>query len=293
MEVSVALIGRKWKWGAGALFALVILGNVVDDDTATVQSAADRNPLASTVPLDDQAVWVGTVSSYGIPSRMPNVRVDLGGGRTESVVLAHTSVVLCGDVRESAEAAAMARLEELAPVGSTVTVVRGTKQRQDPEFTSYGFVHPSSPATLATSAPMGPSMNETLLVEGLAYLVDPAINLSVLASESVEVQQAAEIVRDPNLSYWPTLVAAYRSAWDGRTQFQSACRAQDDERVVAREQYDELNRLRMGPDGVYGTADDDRSNYKYDDEGNLYIAPPVSSGGGGGGGGGRCHRRWC
>ncbi|KXF52794.1 hypothetical protein AXA44_09480 [Rhodococcus sp. SC4] len=66
--------------------------------------------------------------------------------------------------------------------------------------------------------------------------------------------------------------------------------------IVKAEQKAELDRLRAGPDGQLYTNDDDRTTYKFDENGNIYVeAPTYTSGGGsGGGGGGFCrHSRWC
>ncbi|UGQ39378.1 hypothetical protein [Rhodococcus aetherivorans] len=331
----------NWKWGAGVVVALVLFGSCSDDDNDT-DSTKSIN-ATTTVRLQDQPVWTGTVVAHDMPSRTPLIRVNLGNGREEKVLLAHVEAVACGDLSQSeaAKADAIARLNRLAPVGSAITIVRGTKQSAtSTELDSYAFVHldaastatvapttttpitptptatttapksKSAPGTSTTTTPAptttgatpseGASLNEVLLAEGLATITDPDINLSVLAEKTVSEQQygAYNSVRSgPNATYFPTLLSAYQAAWDGRIGYQAVCRQEDDKRIIDKNRWDELDRIRRGPDGEFGTSDDDRSNWKFDENGNLYVDTSVSSGGGsiggGGGGGGRCRGRWC
>ncbi|MBM4653878.1 hypothetical protein GS462_26815 [Rhodococcus hoagii] len=92
------------------------------------------------------------------------------------------------------------------------------------------------------------------------------------------------------------MLDAYRAAWDNRVGLQALCRADDDAAIRKAEQRKELDRLKAGPDGVLYTSDDDKTLYRYDDAGNLYVdTPSYSTGGGGGWGGGEsrfCSRRW-
>ncbi|MDH6284116.1 hypothetical protein [Prescottella agglutinans] len=103
--------------------------------------------------------------------------------------------------------------------------------------------------------------NEVLLAEGLATLRRPDIDLSVLASKPAQEQMTTAndaVRRGTNLAYFPALLAAHQSAWDNRTGFQADCRAKDDKKIVQKQQSDELDRIRIGPDGLLGTADDDK-----------------------------------
>ncbi len=158
---------------------------------------------------------------------------------------------------------------------------------------------PSAPTTTA-AVEEELLVNEVLLREGFAVPDDPDIDLSVMASKTVEEQLhgpwALEV--EPNISYFDRLLSAHRVAWDGSIGFIADCRAKEARDVLEKQQRDELDRIRRGPDGELGTSDDDTRLWRYDEDGNLSVyTPSVSSGSGGsggGGGGGICRRsRWC
>lgn len=162
----------------------------------------------------------------------------------------------------------------------------------------------AEPGTTTTPASVKEALlvNEVLLREGFAVPDDPDIDLSVMASKTVEEQlhgpRALEV--EPNISYFDRLLSAHRVAWDGSIGFIADCRAKEAQDILAKQQRDELDRIRRGPDGELGTSDDDTRLWRYDDDGNLTVyTPSVSSSGGsggssGGGGGGFCRRsRWC
>jgi hypothetical protein len=166
------------------------------------------------------------------------------------------------------------------------------------------------------------------LAEGYADL-DPFIDLSVAATKSIDEQidQAYKVGGDRQ--WFTHLLAANQSAWDASRGLQAACRIADQPRVEEKKRQEEekarreaeaerarqewqaaeelrkaqqerLNEKKAGPDGQLNTADDDHTNYAFNDEGEIYVVPAPtyssggSGGGGGGGGGGLCRRsRWC
>lgn len=228
------------------------------------------------------------------------------------------------------------RLTELAPIGTAVRVVRSlpltpggyvyiagsadptiTATTTDPttaagsttasasttttttEQTSGSATTTGVPSTANTSTGTEILLNEVLLAQGLGTLDMPGINLSVLSTTSLDQRLAAARQSNnaaPNSLRWPALFTAYQNAWDNRIGLQAQCRADDDTAIIKAEQKTELDRLRAGPDGVLYTSDDDRTTYKFDDNGNIYTPTYSNSGGGGsggGGGGGFCRSRWC
>ncbi|KAB2585622.1 hypothetical protein BS297_09560, partial [Rhodococcus erythropolis] len=147
------------------------------------------------------------------------------------------------------------------------------------------------PSTANTSTGTETLLNEVLLAEGLGTLDMPGINLSVLSTTSLDQQLAAARQSNnaaPNSLRWSALFTAYQNAWDNRIGLQAQCRTDDDTAITKAEQKTELERLRAGPDGVLHTSDDDRTTYKFDDNGNIYADTPTysSCGGRGSGGGG-------
>jgi len=169
------------------------------------------------------------------------------------------------------------------------------------EKASLSATTTATPSTANTSTGTEILLNEVLLAEGLGTLDMPGINLSVLSTTSLDQQLAAAHQSNnaaPNSLRWPALFTAYQNAWDNRIGLQAQCRADDDTAIIKAEQRTELDRLRAGPDGVLYTSDDDRTTYKFDDNGNIYADTPTYSnsgggGSGGGGGGGFCRSRWC
>lgn len=345
--------------GAAVVVVLAMFGSCSDDDDPSGSSSTVA-ATTTTVAPQDRDVWVGTVASYPTSYGFaPEIGVDLGNGHLESVTLAHLGEPICGNyaASDARSASVRSRIQELVPIGTQVTIVRGRELRgTTARFTDEGFVFVEAPAPLVTatsttaapttSPPATPTdapttatrakaskatdvdgtgtetagqttavtpattsttpeasgeilVNEALVMEGLASLSDPDIDLSAVATRTVEQQlhsgpSAIEV--EPNLSYFDRLLSAHRVAWDGGVGFMADCRAKEADDILKQQQRDELDRIRRGPDGQLGTSDDDNRLWKHDENGNVYIdTPSVSSGdGGGGGGGGFCsRRRWC
>ncbi|WP_208722176.1 hypothetical protein [Rhodococcus qingshengii] len=192
--------------------------------------------------------------------------------------------------------------EPTTTAGSTTasTTASASTTTTTTEKASLSATTTATPSTANTSTDTEILLNEVLLAEGLGTLDMPGINLSVLSTTSLDQQLAAAHQSNtaaPNSLRWPALFTAYQNAWDNRIGLQAQCRADDDTAIIKAEQRTELDRLRAGPDGVLYTSDDDRTTYKFDDNGNIYADTPTynNSGGGGsggGGGGGFCRSRW-
>ncbi|UNN05007.1 hypothetical protein [Rhodococcus opacus] len=329
---------QKWAIGGAALVVLMLFASCNDDETDNSGSGS-RTGAAALVPLKDQPVWSGTVDTYGGDYHSPVLRVNLGGNHFESVVLAHVGTPSCKHFadRDETTAAVLSRLSQLAPPGTEVTIVRGTKQiGRTIDFSQDGFVYladaldaepvasttrepvsstpttaPSTTTSVTTRSVTAPtseapdpdlptgtsSLNETILAEGLGSLVNPDINLSAVASNTVEEQMYsgyAPLELEPSISLFPRLLDAHRTAWDGHVGFQADCRAKEADDVLKKQRDDELSRVRRGPDGEFGTSDDDFRNWRYNEQGELYLDTSGGGGSGGGGGwGGRCRGRFC
>lgn len=299
-------VRRNWLFGGCAVAVLALMGSCLNDapnETASSRASASSSAQPP-VSLEDQDVWVGRVVSNPAISLTPQLVIQLYDGTEHTVETAHTSRLYC---RGSGELEAIdLRLRELAPIGSTVTFVRGVSSGFFGSDNDEGFIHLAETGRDATVNPYGPSVNETLLAEGRVNLVDPSVNLSTLTGRSVADEVAVQYDRppdeSPNREYWPVLLAAYQQAWDGRVNIQSDCRNADDVLILQRNQRDELDRIRRGPDGLYGTDDDDKNSYDFDADGSLRLNIPEyssnggsSSSGGGWNPGGRgfCRSRWC
>ncbi|MBH0120020.1 hypothetical protein I0Q12_11035 [Rhodococcus sp. CX] len=208
---------------------------------------------------------------------------------------AYVSVVTASTQTTSAPAATPTSASTPAPT----TVSSTTTSSQTP--TPSGSDSTESPAPAA--AP-DDTINALLVSEGVAE-PSPSVDLSPFATAPVDEQIASAKDSLGNVTarrYWPGMYAAFEAAWEGRIGRHAECRARDDRRLLEQQQQGELDRIRRGLDGVYGTDDDDRNTYKFDDDGNLYLdtpyVPPTphvpsTSGGGGGGGFNLCRRWWC
>ncbi|AHD24156.1 hypothetical protein Y013_25955 (plasmid) [Rhodococcus pyridinivorans SB3094] len=194
----------------------------------------------------------------------------------------------------------------------TTTGPTSTSSSMSPSSTPTATSDPTgapTSAVISTGAPSPPAtstanseellVNEVLLAEGHATPDDPEIDLSAAASKTLEQQLysgSSGLELEPNISYFDRLLSAHRVAWDGSVGFMADCRAKEAKDLVDKQQREELDRIRRGPDGEVGTDDDDTRFWRYDEDGNLSIyTPSVGSGSGGGGGGGgyRCRGRWC
>ncbi|MDV7091080.1 hypothetical protein [Rhodococcus opacus] len=197
---------QKWALGGAALVVLMLFASCNDDGTDSSGSGS-RTGAAALEPLKDQPVWSGTVDTYGDDYHSPVLRVNLGGNHFESVVLAHVGTPGCKHFadRDETTAAVLSRLSQLAPPGTEVTIVRGTKQiGRTIDFSQDGFVYladamgaapiasttrepvfgtttaaPSATTAVTTRGvaaptseapdpdlPTGTSLNETILAEG-------------------------------------------------------------------------------------------------------------------------------
>lgn len=291
----------KKRWPIGVATALVFLVVRCGNDssqpepvqaspttsglTASPTSSAAPPTATSTVSAaasNTAPVGVAIVTGYTEWSMRAEVTLDYGGsGPDETFVLAHISGF--SDCKNSYPTNTFStRMHEIAPIGSTVTFVRGaqTTGAGTNRFPDSGFMFLAAPGHYATLEPFGPSVNEMLLAEGLGKISNPLVDLSALAKDPVEVQiNKPGFVPDapPNSKYWPKMLDAYRMAWNTRAGLLAQCRKLDDEDLAIKEQSDERWRIVMGPDGTLGT----------DDDGN-----PFKDSGGGGFGGCR-GTRWC
>lgn len=294
----MASTAKKAVVGVSVVLALAMFGSCVDDDD---------------VPIRDRTEWTGTVVAHDRYSEA--FIIDLDGAR-QTVRLAHIAAVRCGEAYSTGQDVLKRRIAQLVPVGSAVRVARTVSsggylsgdgfvfvEQRDAETpnTSSGSPKATTVATSPTNGPSGTdnSVNLALMAEGLATL-DPKVDLSSLATTPADEAIASILTANavgPAATNLPKLVDAYRAAWDNRIGLQAACRADDDATVVEARQQRKLDRLRAGPDGQLYTADDDDTDYRYDENGNLYVQEPgysgdSSSGGGGDGEGRFCRRRW-
>lgn len=306
----------------------------------TSAQASPTTTSAVPIPVRKRVEWEGTVLDYDAAGSGAGLYIDVDGARTRVDISHVGAVTCGGyTVSDSNRAVVRQRLTELAPIGTAVRVVRSmpltpggyvyiagpvdtiiTATATDPTTTAGSTTESADTTTTTTEMTSGsatttgvPStantsgteilLNEVLLAEGLGTLDMPGINLSVLSTTSLDQQLAAARQSNNaalNSLRWPALFTAYQNAWDNRIGLQAQCRADDDAAIIKAEQKAELDRLRAGPDGVLYTSDDDRTTYKFDDNGNIYADTPTysssgggGSGGGGGGGGGFCRSRWC
>ncbi|MGW4337541.1 hypothetical protein ACWEK5_32735 [Rhodococcus koreensis] len=250
---------------------------------------------------------VGAVSCGGYAAWESNRAAVLGrlaelapigtGVRVVRATSAGGSLTPGGYMYLSASAAGGSEVSATTTPAPTTTATTPTTPRVS-STTSTSTTSTTAPAAAQSSTGSDVILNEILLSEGFGTLDMPAINLSALAPVSAD-QQLAEAARSnaasANAAHWPRLLTAYRHAWDIRSGLQALCRDDDDTAIVKADQKAELDRLRAGPDGQLYTSDDDRSTYKFDENGNIVEVPAyTSSGGGVGGGGGFCRRsRWC
>ncbi|NKT14163.1 hypothetical protein GS979_06845 [Rhodococcus hoagii] len=217
-----------------------------------------------------------------------------------------------------------------ATLSSTTSTVRSSTTARAPATptTTTSPLAATPTSKVQVVAPDSGSVNEALLAEGYADL-DPLVDLSVAATNSIDEQiDQADYEVGGDRQWFTHLLAANQSAWNASRGSQAACRIADLPRVeekkrqeeekarreaeaerarqawqaaeeLRKEQQERLNEKKAGPDGQLNTADDDHTNYAFNEEGEIYIVPAPTyssggSGGGGGGGGGFCRRsRWC
>ncbi len=296
---------RKWIFGGCAVAAIAMLGSCINhapEEMGAEGGTSTTSVQSAPTPTEYQDIWVGRVLSYPDIFSSPRLEIELSDGTTHVVEAAHTRRLYC---RGAGELEAISdRLRQLTPIGSTITFVRGASTGWFGSRDDVGFIHLPENGHAATATPFGASVNEMLLREGRVDIADPTVNLSVMTGKTLTAAQYDRAPDEsPNREYWPDLVGAYTEAWNGRVNIQADCRSADDRVIVERDQRDELDRIRRGPDGLYGTEDDDNNFYEFDIDGNLRIKVPAyssdsggssSSGGGwGSGGGGFCRSRWC
>ncbi|BCN50543.1 MULTISPECIES: hypothetical protein [Prescottella] len=316
---------KKVGIGVGAVLALAVFGSCVnDDDRAPIQAAPSTSATTTkSVPVADRTEWVGTVVGYSSYDTDLIVDVD---GKSQTVGFANVGQVHCGGAYAANSQAQKDRIAQLAPIGSAVRIARTTGYGG--RLSSDGFVYvetrtaastttttttsagtttsasatftqqPAGAVTTSEIAGSGTTVNAALMSEGMAA-IDPAIDLSTVAlapSDQAIANATAANAVGAGAMHFPGMLDAYRAAWDNRVGLQALCRADDDAAIRKAEQRKELDRLKAGPDGVLYTSDDDKTLYRYDDAGNLYVdTPSYSTGGGGGWGGGEsrfCSRRW-
>ncbi|MFC9767619.1 hypothetical protein [Rhodococcus jostii] len=157
-----------------------------------------------------------------------------------------------------ASAAAPVTSATREPESSTPTTTTAPNATTAPSTTTSVTTRSVTAPTSADpdpDLPTGTSLNETILAEGLGSLVNPDINLSAVASNTVEEQMYsgyAPLELEPSISLFPRLLDAHRTAWDGHVGFQADCRAKEAEDVLRKQRDDELSRVRRGPDGEFG-----------------------------------------
>lgn len=313
---------KKVGTGIAVVLALAMLGSCVDDDERREDSAeGSPTTVTTTVPVRDRTEWVGTVIEHDTYGAALTIDLD---GRQQTVGLAHVNAVTCGPNYSAGKDALRHRLTQLVPIGSTVRVARTVSSGGYLDDDGFVYVEHSSSATApiatttsptnSTAAPAtttaavsptselagtGTTVNLAVMSEGLANL-GTRVNLSTLAPTPADTAIATLLTANSSGSaatHLPKVVDAYRAAWDNRVGMQAICRADDDAALVRDEQRRELDRLKAGPDGQLYTVDDDNTDYRYDENGTLYVQEPTYSSGysGGGGGGGEsrfCSRRW-
>lgn len=199
----------KKRWPIGVATVLVFLVVRCGSDSSQPESvqaspttsALTASPTSSAAPptatstvsaaaSNTAPVGVAIVTGYTEWSMRAEVTLDYGGsGPDETFVLAHISGF--SDCKNSYPTNTFStRMHEIAPIGSTVTFVRGaqTTGAGTNRFPDSGFMFLAAPGQSATLEPFGPSVNEMLLAEGLGKISNPLVDLSALAKDPVEVQ---------------------------------------------------------------------------------------------------------
>lgn len=217
--------------------------------------------------LESAPVWVGEVKGYkGIWDDL--LVLDYGGEYDAEIDLAHIiQIDECEpyDLVEGAEKAYTKYIQDAAPIGSRIAVLRSRLSYDHEEFDNEkGMV-----ITLEGQADPdlnAKSLNERMISDGVA-VPDPFADPDYGESLSDLTQGQKSDMAPEDFAQWQTIVDAYVRAFKKRVGWQGKCTIAAEKAAIKAKKEEkrderEYRRWELGPDGRRGTGDD----YTYGDE---------------------------